>query len=227
MRGRTCSSLTLRGNVETRLRKLEEDQYDAIMLAAAGLIRLGLEDRITHRFDAGAIRAGRRSGHHRHRMPRRRRTQHRARARTERRRSRGSAARPSARSRSDCRAAASRPSQGSRRISGERAAAARRHRLARRAARSIAARSSGAVADAGTQSASRLADQSARTPARGRCSNACARSSAVIPKVMPPLTELTVLVTRPAAQARGAVRRDHAAGRQRYRVSRGRDRAAA
>jgi hydroxymethylbilane synthase len=42
--------LTLRGNVETRLRKLEE-QYDAIVLAAAGLIRLGLEDRITHRFD--------------------------------------------------------------------------------------------------------------------------------------------------------------------------------
>jgi hydroxymethylbilane synthase len=41
---------TLRGNVETRLRKLEE-QYDAIVLAAAGLIRLGLEDRITHRFD--------------------------------------------------------------------------------------------------------------------------------------------------------------------------------
>jgi len=42
--------LTLRGNVETRLRKLE-DQYDAIVLAAAGLIRLGLEARITHRFD--------------------------------------------------------------------------------------------------------------------------------------------------------------------------------
>jgi hydroxymethylbilane synthase len=43
--------LTLRGNVETRLRKLEEGQYDAIVLAAAGLIRLGLADRITHRFD--------------------------------------------------------------------------------------------------------------------------------------------------------------------------------
>jgi hydroxymethylbilane synthase len=43
--------LTLRGNVETRLRKLQEDQYDAIVLAAAGLIRLGLEARITHRFD--------------------------------------------------------------------------------------------------------------------------------------------------------------------------------
>lgn len=43
--------LTLRGNVETRLRKLQEEQYDAIILAVAGLIRLGLEDRITHRFD--------------------------------------------------------------------------------------------------------------------------------------------------------------------------------
>ena len=43
--------LTLRGNVETRLRKLQEDQYDAIILAAAGLIRLGLEARITHRFE--------------------------------------------------------------------------------------------------------------------------------------------------------------------------------
>lgn len=37
----------LRGNVETRLRKLDEGQYDAIILAAAGLQRLGLEDRIT------------------------------------------------------------------------------------------------------------------------------------------------------------------------------------
>jgi hydroxymethylbilane synthase len=37
----------LRGNVETRLRKLDEGQYDAIILASAGLIRLGLERRIT------------------------------------------------------------------------------------------------------------------------------------------------------------------------------------
>jgi hydroxymethylbilane synthase len=37
----------LRGNVGTRLRKLDENQYDAIILAAAGLIRLGLKDRIT------------------------------------------------------------------------------------------------------------------------------------------------------------------------------------
>jgi hydroxymethylbilane synthase len=37
----------LRGNVPTRLRKLDEGQYDAIILAAAGLKRLGLEQRIT------------------------------------------------------------------------------------------------------------------------------------------------------------------------------------
>lgn len=43
--------ITLRGNVDTRLRKLDEEQYDAIILAAAGLIRLGLESRITQYFD--------------------------------------------------------------------------------------------------------------------------------------------------------------------------------
>lgn len=37
----------LRGNVQTRLRKLDEGAYDAIILAAAGLQRLGLEQRIT------------------------------------------------------------------------------------------------------------------------------------------------------------------------------------
>jgi len=37
----------LRGNVDTRLRKLDEGQYDALILASAGLKRLGLADRIT------------------------------------------------------------------------------------------------------------------------------------------------------------------------------------
>lgn len=37
---------TLRGNVNTRLRKLDEGQYDAIILAAAGLKRLGFTERI-------------------------------------------------------------------------------------------------------------------------------------------------------------------------------------
>ena len=36
----------LRGNLDTRLKKLDAGEYDAIILAAAGLIRLGLKDRI-------------------------------------------------------------------------------------------------------------------------------------------------------------------------------------
>jgi hydroxymethylbilane synthase len=39
----------LRGNLGTRLRKLDEGQYDAIVLAAAGLKRLGLSERIRSR----------------------------------------------------------------------------------------------------------------------------------------------------------------------------------
>lgn len=41
----------LRGNLDTRLRKLDEGQYDAIVLAAAGLKRLGLVHRIRQLFD--------------------------------------------------------------------------------------------------------------------------------------------------------------------------------
>src|SRR5436190_8470444 len=37
---------SVRGNVDTRLRKLDEGQYDAIVLAAAGLSRLGWSNRI-------------------------------------------------------------------------------------------------------------------------------------------------------------------------------------
>jgi len=37
----------LRGNVDTRLRKAATEEYDAVVLAAAGLIRLGYSDRIT------------------------------------------------------------------------------------------------------------------------------------------------------------------------------------
>jgi hydroxymethylbilane synthase len=39
----------LRGNLDTRIRKLDERQYDAILLACAGLDRLGYQHRITQR----------------------------------------------------------------------------------------------------------------------------------------------------------------------------------
>jgi len=39
----------LRGNVNTRLRKLDDGEYNAIILATAGLVRLGFEERITAR----------------------------------------------------------------------------------------------------------------------------------------------------------------------------------
>jgi hydroxymethylbilane synthase len=41
----------LRGNVDTRLRKLDEGLYDAVLLAAAGLVRLGHSDRATEFLD--------------------------------------------------------------------------------------------------------------------------------------------------------------------------------
>ncbi len=44
--------LPLRGNVNTRLRKLDEGKYDAIILASAGLKRLGFHDRITAEISA-------------------------------------------------------------------------------------------------------------------------------------------------------------------------------
>lgn len=43
--------LELRGNVGTRLSKLDDGQYDAIILASAGLKRLGLTDRIAHEIE--------------------------------------------------------------------------------------------------------------------------------------------------------------------------------
>jgi len=45
----------LRGNVGTRLKKLDDGEYDAIILAAAGVMRLGLEDRISERIPADII----------------------------------------------------------------------------------------------------------------------------------------------------------------------------
>jgi hydroxymethylbilane synthase len=45
----------IRGNVDTRLRKLDEGRYDAIVLASAGLRRLGLENRITEVFNPSVM----------------------------------------------------------------------------------------------------------------------------------------------------------------------------
>jgi hydroxymethylbilane synthase len=50
-RRRDLRIVDLRGNVETRLRKLEEQELDAIVLAQAGLLRLGLGDAITELLD--------------------------------------------------------------------------------------------------------------------------------------------------------------------------------
>jgi hydroxymethylbilane synthase len=47
----------LRGNVGTRLRKLDEDQFDAIVLAAAGVTRLGFEERIREYLEPGVMLA--------------------------------------------------------------------------------------------------------------------------------------------------------------------------
>ncbi|MBP1596525.1 MAG: hydroxymethylbilane synthase [Acidobacteria bacterium] len=45
----------IRGNVGTRLEKLDAGKYDAIILACAGLNRLGLQDRIDLRFETGQM----------------------------------------------------------------------------------------------------------------------------------------------------------------------------
>ena len=61
----------LRGNVDTRLKRLESGELDAIVLACAGLARLGLESRISARLDPATIAAGGRARSDRHRMPER------------------------------------------------------------------------------------------------------------------------------------------------------------
>jgi len=47
------SIVSLRGNVNTRLKKLDNNEYDAIILAAAGLKRLGYEHRIQEHLEIG------------------------------------------------------------------------------------------------------------------------------------------------------------------------------
>lgn len=46
---------SLRGNVNTRLSKLDDGEYDAIILATAGLVRLGFESRIQSRIPIGTM----------------------------------------------------------------------------------------------------------------------------------------------------------------------------
>lgn len=43
----------LRGNVPTRVQRLDDGEYDALILATAGLVRLGMGDRISERLDPG------------------------------------------------------------------------------------------------------------------------------------------------------------------------------
>jgi hydroxymethylbilane synthase len=45
----------LRGNVDTRIRKLESGEYDAIILAAAGVLRLGLDTHVRSRISADVM----------------------------------------------------------------------------------------------------------------------------------------------------------------------------
>ena len=45
----------IRGNIDTRIKKLDEDQYDAIILAKAGLVALSLENRISEIFECKRI----------------------------------------------------------------------------------------------------------------------------------------------------------------------------
>jgi len=45
----------IRGNIDTRLKKLDEDQYDSIILAKAGLLSLSMENRISEVFECKKI----------------------------------------------------------------------------------------------------------------------------------------------------------------------------
>jgi len=45
----------IRGNIDTRIKKLDEDQYDSIILAKAGLVSLSIENRISQVFECRKI----------------------------------------------------------------------------------------------------------------------------------------------------------------------------
>ena len=96
----------LRGNLDTRLRKLDDGQYDAIVLAAAGLVRLGLAARIRDRFAATRMLPCAGQGALGDRGARRRRRSDRTAGQADASRRRGSRSRPSAPSRAPSAAAA-------------------------------------------------------------------------------------------------------------------------
>ena len=50
-----CEIRPVRGNLQTRLRKLDEGQFDALVLATAGLKRMGLEGRVSRYFSVDEI----------------------------------------------------------------------------------------------------------------------------------------------------------------------------
>ena len=52
---RGLATVPLRGNVDTRLRRLDEEVCDALLLASAGLDRLGFRDRIAQRIDPDVL----------------------------------------------------------------------------------------------------------------------------------------------------------------------------
>ena len=45
----------IRGNIHTRLKKLEDEEFDGIVLAAAGLLRVGLQNKITQYFSINEV----------------------------------------------------------------------------------------------------------------------------------------------------------------------------
>ena len=205
----------LRGNLDTRLRKLDEGEYDAIVLAAAGLMRLGLAERIRARFDAATDAA---------RAPARARSASRsradaaalARAAGDARRTRrpGWRCRPSARCRAPSAAAAACRWPRMPRWRGDALELRRRARPSRAARRAAAARAT-APARPSTRAA---AEALGRAVAAARCSTqgagaylAAATSAPRRPTVSAARLP-RLLVTRPAAQAEPWVERLRARG---------------
>ena len=58
--------MELRGNVPTRVERLRQGEYDAIILAVAGLVRLDLGGAITEYLSPAGLSPGRVAGNHRH-----------------------------------------------------------------------------------------------------------------------------------------------------------------